>query len=319
MGKRRLKYTFANVIYITDSSGTKEVTSYAEPVLVDTVSITTCMRRQHEEARRVIALQPEKWTSHAVIVIDQSGSMKRSDMADCRNRADAVWVCLALDWVGTQLDDAKARGTDVVSIIAMTDDATIILQEEPVDWILYNRILEFRESKVPHSYGDYLPALAAAEKLFHKNKCGSCALQLLFLSDGRPSDIVAGSPARDDQTAWRTISDTQRATIEREHIALITDRVGALASRFGRRLTFGTIGVGKAKGDFEVLRQMTTAAAEYGAIASFKMPSLTSCSLGEAMTSLASSLTDTRTEMTVLGGSTQRQVRDVRREKRRAR
>ena len=76
----------------------------------------------------------------------------------------------------------------------------------------------------------------------------------------------------------------------------------------------GTIGVGSAPGDFEVLRAMTQRAKEYGSVATFNMPELTSASLGLVMTSLASSLTETRTEMTVLGGSRQRIVRDVRRE-----
>ena len=83
----------------------------------------------------------------------------------------------------------------------------------------------------------------------------------------------------------------------------------------GRRLSVGTIGVGSAPGDFEVLRAMTLTAGEYGSVATFAMPQLTSSSLGLVMTSLASSLTETQTEMTVLGGSRQRIVRDVLREK----
>ena len=49
--------------------------------------------------------------------------------------------------------------------------------------------------------------------------------------------------------------------------------MGALASLFGRRLTVGNIGVGDAPGNFRVLREMKNAAAAYGSIASFKMPS----------------------------------------------
>ena len=49
-----------------------------------------------------------------------------------------------------------------------------------------------------------------------------------------------------------------------------------LASRFGRRLTLGTIGLGNSRGDFEVLRKMAEAAAECACVATFKMPSLTS-------------------------------------------
>ena len=308
-------YTFANVCYITDETGTKEITSYVEPVQVDSVPITGGMRLEHEKACLNIAQRPDTWTSHTVIVIDQSGSMKRHDIKDCRNRADAVWVCLCLDWIAPQLEKGEAKATDVVSLVAMNDTATTLLRHQPLDWLLYNKLLQFREDAVPRSHGDYLPALSAAETLFHENRFGGCALQLFFLSDGKPSDPVVGSPSRDDQAAWKTLSSAEWDSLTKQHAALATARVGRLASCFGRRLTVGTIGVGNAPGDFEVLRAISSAAEEYGATATFAMPSLTSQSLGLAMTSLASSLTDTRTEMTVLGGSRQRVVREVQRER----
>ena len=56
---------------------------------------------------------------------------------------------------------------------------------------------------------------------------------------------------------------------------------------------------------------MATTAKRYGVQASFAAPALNSGSLGAAITSLSSSLTETRTEMTELGGKTQRTVRDV--------
>jgi hypothetical protein len=58
-------------------------------------------------------------------------------------------------------------------------------------------------------------------------------------------------------------------------------------------------------------------AENYGSIGTFQMASLSSESLGRAITSLSSSLTATRVELTELGGNTQRDVRDVLREDRR--
>ena len=52
-------------------------------------------------------------------------------------------------------------------------------------------------------------------------------------------------------------------------------------------------------------------AENYGSIGTFQMASLSSESLGRAITSLSSSLTATRVELTELGGNTQRDVRDV--------
>ena len=131
----RYKFTFAGVIYITDSTRTMEITSFPEPVLVDNVAITHAMTLAHARALEVILTQPERWTSHTVIVVDQSGSMKKSDMRDCSNRADAVWVALSLDWVAPRLEKGDAKATDVVSLVTMNDEATVLLTHEPLDWL----------------------------------------------------------------------------------------------------------------------------------------------------------------------------------------
>jgi hypothetical protein len=310
--RQRWKYTFANIVYITDEASTTEVTSWVEPVRVDPVPVSPTMLIAHEAACKMVCETPQAWTSHTVLVIDQSGSMRKADMRDCANRADAVWVCLALDWIGPQLETGEAKATDVVSVVSMNAGATVLLKHKPVDWLLYNKLLHFRDTLVPRSHGHYIPALDTAEELLSEHKFGGCALQLMFLSDGRPSDRVPGNPA--DGVEWRPTED-EKDLQEQGHIELTCQRVGELASRFGRRLTLGTIGLGASRGDFEVLKKMTEAAAEYGTVATFKMPSLTSTSLGLAMTSLASSLTDTRTEMTEIGGSKQRVVKDVQRDR----
>jgi hypothetical protein len=296
----RWKYTFRNIVYITDHTSTKEVTSYPEAVEVHKKTVSAAMRAQHAAASALIRSSPESWTSHTVLVIDQSGSMRTSDMADCKNRADAVWVSLSLDWVAVQLEGGGGKGSDVVSLVAMNDTADVILRHRPVDWLLFNDLLDLRQSLRPRSHGNYLPALDAAEDLFYTNTCGGCALQLLFLSDGQPSDRVTRGPG----------------TTPQKRLQQATSRISALASRFGRRLTIGTIGLGGGDEDFSVLEAMAQTAKDYDVVSFFKVPSLTSASLGDAFTSLASSLTDTRTEMTEIGGHSQRKVREVVRESR---
>ena len=229
---QRVKITFAGVVYITDNTCTEEITSYAVPVLVDKIPVTDEMQLAHTRACELIAA-PKCWTSHTVIVIDQSGSMKKSDIPDCSNRADAVWVCLALDWVAPQLEKGDAKATDVVSLVAMSDGATLLIKQQPLDWLLFNAIVDFRRSQIPASHGNYLPALDMAEEMFLENKFGGCALQLMFLSDGKPSDLVEGSPCYEDQSAWRRLTKESWEGLTDQHIDLATKRVGSMASRFG--------------------------------------------------------------------------------------
>ena len=114
-----------------------------------------------------------------------------------------------------------------------------------------------------------------------QNQVDSCALQLTFLSDGRPSDrIKAGA-------LGLSVEDQ------------LVERVGQIASSFGRRLTVGVLGFGGAPGEFGTLRAMAEAAEEFGSVGVFQHVSLSAGALGKAMSTLTSTLTTAKTEMTV--------------------
>jgi hypothetical protein len=72
----------------------------------------------------------------------------------------------------------------------MDETAQLLYRAEPMDWVLYNIFVDLREWSTirPSGRGNYGPALDLAEKVL-KLKGRTCALSLLFISDGRPSDI----------------------------------------------------------------------------------------------------------------------------------
>jgi hypothetical protein len=145
-----------------------------------------------------------------------------------------------------------------------------------------------------------------------KNTRGSCALALLFLSDGKPSDHVA------DMTAGVTPRGASRleyyADLAKTRDQMIIACIGEVASRFGRRLTVGTIGFAASSETFGVLQSLTERCKAYECQASFHQPALTAHSLQQVLSHLSSTLTSTKTELTSLDGSSQRTVRDLRRE-----
>ncbi|CAE8653365.1 unnamed protein product [Polarella glacialis] len=296
-GERRWRYTFADVVYVTDEEGRKEITSWPAPgcgIDVEKVLITPEMRANHKEALGSIA-KKANWTSHTVVVVDQSGSMRKTDVADGVMRADAVWVALALDFVGQQLRVGEAEAaTDVFSLIGMRGHGEVLLHQRPVDWILYNDLIDLLRVSTPSGPGNYVPALDKAENLLMSNQCGSCALLLLFLSDGRPGDNVAGGSAL---THWQAACC-----------------VKALASRFRRRLTVGAIAFGPPGEEFGTLQAIAEASKECGSDGHFIAAPLCAHALSKAFTSLSSTLSNTRTELTDVNGSHQRKVRDVPRE-----
>ena len=265
------------------------------------MDISAADAAENARAHAAVRARSGIWTSHTVVVVDQSGSMRKIDTADGSTRSDAVWVTLA-EWVSDQLTSGAAKQTDVVSVIGMNADSTLLVDRHPFNWVLYNTLIEFLRTAMPASDGNYIPALNMAETCLLANTHGSCALLLLFLSDGKPSD----KPGKgyDISSYEYKLARDQR----------FSGAIGRLASRFGRRLTVGTIGFGPPEEDFSVLRSLASASTLYNSTGVFQKPELTVHSLRMALSTLSSTLTATKTEMTELGGSSQRVVRDVRRE-----
>ena len=302
----RIKYTYGGIVFIYCPYTNREVTSFpasdkaafhsgtraADPILLDKVEFSIEAQDAetvHNDLVPVLLQTPNAWTSHSVLVVDMSGSMRRDDVNGARCRSDGVWMALARDYVKAPLEKKERTVTDLVSIIVMREKAEVVIRCEPMTWVLYNKLIDMREwQKIrPSGPGNYLPALKAAEKLLTSNCSAGCSLSLLFFSDGRPSDNgdFAGE-------------------------------IGALASKFGRRLAVTCIGMADESEDFSTLNDMVTEAQSYGSQASFGKPSLDADSLSNIITSLASSLTTSKTEMTELRTGKARLVRmDVTREK----
>jgi hypothetical protein len=115
------KYTFANVVYITDETSREEITSYILPLSIDLIPLNKEQIVEHNSLANALKARPTACTSHTVLVIDQSGSMRNSDVADFRSRSDAVFAQIALDLIGSRIDSRQTNGTDVVTLIEMRD------------------------------------------------------------------------------------------------------------------------------------------------------------------------------------------------------
>jgi Alpha-kinase family/von Willebrand factor type A domain len=295
----RLKYTYGGIVFIYDPKREMEITSFpsndmASETSGTKVSVPKTLPKnkaytekkyilQHEVRRQNLKSDLHSWASHSVFVVDMSGSMRRDDVCGGKCRSDAVWLVLAQEFVKTRLDNPKYSENDVVSIVLMRDTAEVIHKFEPLDWILYNQLIDLREwtNSKPTGPGNYLPALEAAETLLAFNESGNCALSLLFFSDGKPSDHGP-----------------------------FAERVGIIASKYRRRLTVSCIGISKPDDEnFETLRQMAEEAEAFGAKGVFNQPSLDSLSLSSAVSFASSSLEDSRNEISDIRTGKMRLVR----------
>ena len=341
----RIRYTYKGIVFIYDPYDNREVTSFPSKDANrpqdhphnhfnknDPIGRHSQQQQQHciSPTKPVrLELKPEhntdsaklrhclkrtewnrdpssSWTSHSVLVVDMSGSMRRDDVPGARCRSDAVWFTLARDFVARQLlsshnhnnyyrtttsaTTASPKERNVVSVVVMRDGkATIPFQKEPLDWYLYNQFVQMREWSTmrPRGQGNFFPALQTAAKLLELSEqqqqplspstaaassSSLCALSLLVVSDGRPSD----RPQR------------------------IKDLVADMAKRYRRRLTFLCLGVAASDDRFSLLQELVLQARAYGCVADFhQQPQLLGLeSLSHAITTFASSVSQSQTELT---------------------
>lgn len=291
-GDIRWKYEFADVIYITDSSSEREITSYVKPITLPMLKLEQADRIKFEVHQRLAQNNPQVCTSHTVLVIgfknfnnvDQSASMKTCDVENFKTRSDAVYGHIALEFITMQLESG-ASYTDVVSIVEMRDSASIVIDRGPVCKYLYNKIVSLQQYSKPFGHGNYVPAIATVENLLAPELNNSqCACVVLFLSDGQPSDYSTG------------YSRVNICSFSED----LCDRLEKFANGFGRQLTFGCVGFTNGKIDLPFLKLMADSVTKGGSKGVYFHSQLDSASLIQSLTHLSMSLLQTKMRMTML-------------------
>jgi Mg-chelatase subunit ChlD len=89
----------------------------AFPAPLNLAPVDDALYEDHLGAKEVIAKKPELCSSHTVLVVDTSGSMKTHDIILHRDRQVAAYSTLALEYVAEQLFQETANNRDVVSLI----------------------------------------------------------------------------------------------------------------------------------------------------------------------------------------------------------
>ena len=294
-GLPRWQYVYGNVVYITDHTSTKEVTSYKQAIQIQPATITEEMELRHEQDVQALADDPQLCMTHSIIVIDQSGSMRSSDVGGFSTRSRAAYGVLALEYIAEQLHqrDSLKDGdgiVDAVSIIEMKDNSEFFVHREPMDWILFNKILHRQKEAKPMSHGNYNLALESVlslirtelenaglepgEKLDEIPDLSSYAI--VFLSDGKPSDR------------------TEYDSLNRKRLVKNLFEVVPASC-----VSFHAIGLGNStQHEFGELEAMVNIVKARGGQGTFSFAQVSSCAmLSEAFSTASQSTTTTRTGM----------------------
>ena len=101
-------WTIKGKVGASDKSGTKITT----PILLDkhdygSAEDTQKNERTHETISELLSQESsqEIWTSHSVLVVDMSRSMRSDDVNGARCRSDGVWMSLARDYIKKPLTE----------------------------------------------------------------------------------------------------------------------------------------------------------------------------------------------------------------------
>ena len=292
-GEQRWRYTYQGVVYVTDETRRHEITSW------------------REDGKDTPRERPETgaYGVHVVMVVDNSSSMNKQDVAGGATRKTAVFDSLICDLVEPQLTQGflDPDGNAVASVISMSDEATVLMERVPFDSALCARLRKLGKPRAK-SHGNYLPALAKAVELLERSR-KDARLLMLFLSDGSPSDHV-GMACQHGIHVWEPTGRKRhdgsnelveclagggacRAAVQAKLREVCSKRVKHLGTIFGSdRVVFATVGFGPPKEEFTMLQHM----ADQLPKGSFHKAGLKAEGLKLAFSSLSSSLTTLRTE-----------------------
>ena len=139
-GSPRWRYTYDGVVYITDETSRHEITSWR----ID--------GKDGDAAVAPAEVLLAGKGSHAVLIVDSSGSMNKSDVPPYKSRAAAVYDCLVRDFVKEQVKGGA--GDDVVvTLIKMGNEATVEIHAQPLNESLIPQ-LERVGRRRPGSHGN---------------------------------------------------------------------------------------------------------------------------------------------------------------------
>ena len=290
-GSLRWRYTYDGVVYITDETSRHEITSWR----LDAKGTEGVAPAEVELAGK---------GSHAVLIVDHSGSMRKEDVPGYKSRSEALYKVLIHDFVEAQVKSGATEDV-VVTLISMSGTADVQIRTEPLDASLIPKLEKIGKRR-PAFDGNYIPALDKALEVMTADAPNRARLLLLFCSDGAPSDsslmecehgmrifeidrkLDPKMGHRSEASAWAC-----RTNLHARVRADCLERVRKIGQVFGRdNVILRTLGFGPPTEDFGLLEEMAAALPR----GEFTKLGLNAANLRTAFSSLSSSMTELRTE-----------------------
>ena len=308
-GVERFKYEYKGVTFITDKLDGRKITCWAEGLSFHALPIQKERMKDLEDVRKFLRLHPVNITTHTIFVVDQSGSMKLSDVPGARSRHVAVFSAILIDYLLESMMKPEANGGhDVITIMDMRDSTDVVLDREPVDELTYNKVVQLMQTRLPGGQGNYIPAFQRLHQVLcppprrwrysirsSKSAPPSQSIpqtSVVFLTDGRPSD----KKCRDaDGELWRLPQAEWVLSKVKQNVLQIASHLGSKSS-----FTFISFGAGSSRTrNHDFLVELSNAANNGGCKEAQAVDSETSTErLGSILTTVSATTTAHCTSLT---------------------
>ena len=302
-GSPRLIVTHKGTVYLVDERTRREVASWRmDDALLE---------------QPAWMHSPKGFTTHTIVVVDASGSMRKNDIPGYKSRTEAVYDCLERDLIEPQLrlSQSPGAGSAFLSLIEMGEHASVAFERQEVgeelQVLLRGKKLDYKSGA---SHGHYISALDSILDLQRNSPLENVEdkIFIVFLSDGAPSDHISYvcshhiSPYTSfhDRRFGLEVGRECRAALQRAVRRECVERVQKMGDLCGRnRLRIATIAFGPPVENYQVLKDMAKELPN----GHFSKLGLNAGSLRTAFSSLTSSLTMLRSHTGALSsGLTER-------------
>jgi Alpha-kinase family len=224
--------------------------------------------------------------SHTIFIIDNSKSMSTCDVVGDHGsettRSQAVFASLLETFFPFQLNLGYLE-TDIYSLIIM-DATSFVLYERKHFHAAVEETKNACHTMIPHSHGYYIPALDMMKGVLDRDKSSKCFTNILFLSDGKPSDPTPRGP------------DPPEIKSSKQIVSRLLDALAGYIKTDKdidccevQMLRFHAIGFGN-KDNCEILKDMTAAIPSGGGI--FHRTTLNTASLKRTISTFSAAVSE---------------------------
>ena len=217
----------------SDSCGAPESDEEALVVPAPPSVSSPSKRTALDGSKRASPSKAQKRASHSILVVDHSGSMRTEDALDpktgkCITRRTAVFDALQTDFI---IPQKKVCTPKCLLTLVTLGEKSDVLPKIPFSQCA-QQLAYWEDRSDCRGEGNYLPAITVLKHLLEASSQESHSVNVLFFSDGIPSDTPPKGPGKNSKKLQTKLVDSLKAAFQ-PYLGPGDDRLSFKAIGFG--------------------------------------------------------------------------------------